>query len=251
MMRRLSPLCLLLFLCSWAFAQEKMSTPNGWAYQVLRPGNGPNLNTGKGVLTHNQLIDASERVIVSTYDIGVPDYQLISELSPAFQKAFSVMQPGGKYRFHIPMADLREAMRSPAVLQLPGDYAIWEMELIEVLPPLQDGAREVARAMEQGGQEAAFKEFKLLLNSSKAYFGEWEINQVGYLFLEKGMNEEAITAFSYNVDEHPQSANAHDSLAEAYYRAGDKSRAREHYEKSLQLNPQNSNARSMLAELKN
>ena len=104
--------------------------------------------------------------------------------------------------------------------------------------------------MESGGAEAAFKEFKLQLNSSKVYFGEWEVNQVGYLFLQKGLSEEAITAFSYNVDNHPSSANAHDSLAEAYYTAGDRAMAIKHYQMSLELNPQNSNARQMLEQLR-
>lgn len=249
-MRRLSPLCLLLCLCGWLAAQPRMTTPNGWAYQVLSPGNGPQLSGNSGALTHNQLSDINGSVIVSTYKIGVPDYQLISELPSSFQSAFSVMQPGGKYRFHIPMADLREAMRNASRLSLPGDYVIWEIELLKVLPPLPDGARQVVQAMENGGAEAAYKEFKLLLNSSKAYFGEWEINQVGYLFLERGHTEEAITAFSYNVDEHPFSANAHDSLAEAYYKSGDTAMARQHYKKSLEIDPGNSNARQMLEQLR-
>lgn len=248
-MRRLSPLCLLVFLCNWAFAQ-KMATPNGWAYQVLQPGQGQPLSSNSGALTHNQLTDINGRVIVSTYQIGVPDYQLISELPPAFQSAFSVMQTGGKYRFHIPVADLREAMRNNPGVSLPGDYAIWEIELEEVLPPLADGARLVAKAMESGGGETAYKEFKLQLNSSKVYFGEWEVNQVGYLFLQNGQAEEAITAFSYNVENHPFSANAYDSLAEAYYKAGDREMAKKHYQRSLELNPQNSNARQMLEQLR-
>ncbi|MCB0547429.1 MAG: tetratricopeptide repeat protein [Phaeodactylibacter sp.] len=248
-MRRLSPLCLLTFLCSWAFTQ-KMTTPNGWAYQVLLPGQGTELSSSNGALTHNQLTDINGRIVVSTYQIGVPDYQLISELPPAFQSAFSVMKPGGKYQFHIPMANLKEAMRGASGTSLPGDYAIWEIELLEVLPPLADGARLIAKAMESGGAEAAFKEFKLQLNSSKVYFGEWEVNQVGYLFLQKGLSEEAITAFSYNVDNHPSSANAHDSLAEAYYTAGDRAMAIKHYQMSLELNPQNSNARQMLEQLR-
>ena len=160
------------------------------------------------------------------------------------------MKVGGKYRFDIPMPDLREAMRNAPPMDIPGDYAIWEIELKEVMPPLPDGARLVAKAMESGGPEAAYKEFKLLINSSKAYFGEWEINQVGYLFLGNGNAEEAITAFSYNVEQYPSSANAYDSLAEAYYRAGDREMAKQHYQRSLELNPQNSNARQMLEQLR-
>lgn len=226
-----------------------MTTPNGWAYQVLRPGAGPQLSSDNGALTHNQLSDINGKVLVSTYQIGVPDYQLISELPAGFQSAFSVMQAGGKYRFHIPVSDLQEAMRSSS-MNLPGEYAIWEIELREVLPPLPDGARLTAQAMNSGGPDAAYRKFKSLLRSSEAYFGEWEVNQVGYLFLEKGRTDEAITAFSYNAENHPSSANAHDSLAEAYHKAGRRDMARRHYQRSLELNPQNRNARQMLEELR-
>lgn len=249
-MRWLSPLCLLAFLCPRAYAQPAMTTPNGWAYEVLRPGSGPELNAHSGALTHNQLADGSGKVLVSTYQIGVPDYQLMSDLSPAFQQAFSVMQPGGKYRFFIPMEDFREAMRSQASLSLSGPRVIWDMELLEVLPPKPDGARLVAQAVRQDGPDEAYKLYESLLRNGSAYFGEWEANQVGYLFLQQGRTDESIRIFSDNVRNYPRSANAHDSLAEAYLKAGDSSQAAEHYRKSLDLNPRNENARAMLAKLK-
>jgi Tfp pilus assembly protein PilF len=52
-----------------------------------------------------------------------------------------------------------------------------------------------------------------------------------------------------NVQNFPQSWNAHDSLAEAYMLNGDKFLAIQSYRKSLELNPQNSNATEMLKKL--
>ncbi len=46
----------------------------------------------------------------------------------------------------------------------------------------------------------------------------------------------------YGVSRFPASANARDSLGEAYMNAGDRARAIENYEKSLNLNPKNTNA---------
>jgi predicted negative regulator of RcsB-dependent stress response len=42
----------------------------------------------------------------------------------------------------------------------------------------------------------------------------------------------------------------YDSLGEAYARRGDKQAAIQNYEKSLQLNPQNTNAKARLLELR-
>ncbi len=244
----LSPLCLFLLLAFGAHAQQQ--TPNGWSYDVLQPGTGPALTAQNGALTHNQLVDADGRILVSTYQINVPDYQRMSELDPAFQKAFSVMQEGGKYRFHIPVSDFKKAMRTRKPLNLPGNSVTWEMELVRVLPPLPDGARLVQEVFQKKGADAAHQEFQALLGSGKAFFGEWEVNQIGYLFLNEGRKQEALTAFQHNAKQHPDSANAFDSLAEAYYQNGNKAEARRCYQRSLELNPDNANARKMLSKLK-
>jgi Tfp pilus assembly protein PilF len=52
-----------------------------------------------------------------------------------------------------------------------------------------------------------------------------------------------------NRELYPQSANAYDSLAEAYVTKGEKQLAIANYKKSLELNPQNTNAVGMLKKL--
>jgi hypothetical protein len=79
---------------------------------------------------------------------------------------------------------------------------------------------------------------------------EAEINALGYLLLAQNDLKRALEIFGLNVESYPQSANAHDSLGEAYLRAGDHAHARESYERSLALNPGNDNARRMLERLK-
>lgn len=248
MKKRLSPLCLLLMLSLAAWAQS--TTPNGWTYETLRDGQGKTLNARHGILTHNQLSDANGNILVSTLRIGVPDYQLVSELSPAFQQAFSVMEEGGKYRFSIPLADFKAAMRTDKPFDLPGEQVVWEMELLEVLPPLPDAARVVGNTLNAEGATAAFDHFKRIVRDGSAYLGEWEANQIGYFFLNQGQLEEAVTVLQYNTKQHPDSANAFDSLAEAYYKSGQLDNAKTCYQRSLQLNPQNENARKMLSKLK-
>ena len=60
----------------------------------------------------------------------------------------------------------------------------------------------------------------------------------------------AIAVFALNVEKFPTSSNVYDSLGEAYMKAGDNAKAILNYEKSLELNPHNDNAREMLKKLR-
>ncbi|RPJ01705.1 MAG: tetratricopeptide repeat protein [Candidatus Aminicenantes bacterium] len=80
-------------------------------------------------------------------------------------------------------------------------------------------------------------------------------NGVGYDLLRYDLARQnsvapAIELFKANVLFYPESSNAYDSLAEGYMAAGDKDRAIENYEKSLALNPKNTNAVERLKKLK-
>ncbi len=64
---------------------------------------------------------------------------------------------------------------------------------------------------------------------------EADLNQQGYKLLFEKKYDEAIALFKKNVTDHPQSWNAHDSLAEAYLTKGDKKAAAENYSQALSL----------------
>ena len=72
---------------------------------------------------------------------------------------------------------------------------------------------------------------------------------MGYKRLAAGEIAKAIDYFEFNVTTYPESSNAYDSLGEAYMKARDNARARANYERSLELNPKNTNARAMLKRL--
>jgi tetratricopeptide (TPR) repeat protein len=65
------------------------------------------------------------------------------------------------------------------------------------------------------------------------------VNQVGYQLLRAGNTQLAIDVFKKNVASYPRSANVYDSLAEAYERNGDRTQARELYEKAWRMAEQN------------
>lgn len=78
---------------------------------------------------------------------------------------------------------------------------------------------------------------------------EAQINQLGYGLLGVDLYDEAIRVFTLNTERYPDSWNTWDSLAEAYYRKGDKDLAITYYRKSIELNPGNENARQMLEKI--
>lgn len=83
---------------------------------------------------------------------------------------------------------------------------------------------------------------------------ETEVNGFGYNYLfQQSDVDNAIRLFQYNVDNHPDSWNVYDSLAEAYAAKGETELAIENYEKALEMAPEAQHARieGVLAGLEN
>lgn len=66
---------------------------------------------------------------------------------------------------------------------------------------------------------------------------ESPINNAGYFLLGQNRVDQAIELFKLNVELHPRSANAFDSLGEGYLKKGDKTNALSNYRKALELDP--------------
>jgi CubicO group peptidase (beta-lactamase class C family) len=71
----------------------------------------------------------------------------------------------------------------------------------------------------------------------------------GYNFMQEGKLNEAIALFKVAIDLYPKATDAYDFLAEAYETKGEKALAIDTYKKSLEVNPQNANARAKLKKL--
>jgi CubicO group peptidase (beta-lactamase class C family) len=113
-------------------------------------------------------------------------------------------------------------------------------------------ARVFYKAMASEGMDAAVQKYHdLKKNQPDAYnYGESQLNELGYNLLRHGKIKEAIRILQLNVEAYPSSGNVYDSLAEAHMKNGDKQLAIENYEKSLKLDPSNSNAVEMLKKLR-
>ena len=110
-------------------------------------------------------------------------------------------------------------------------------------------AAEVGRLLREKGVEAAKAHFLVLKSAGTHRLDEREINLLGYDFLGTRKFPEAIALFQMNVELFPGSANVYDSLAEALAAAGDLEQAIMNYNKSVELNPNNTNAKEALKRL--
>jgi len=133
-----------------------------------------------------------------------------------------------------------EAAHALNVEQNPGEwFAQWRHFDVAVL-----------RAFREGGPAAGvarYRELKAVYDPQAVQ--ELAVNQIGYALLRGDKVAEAVALFELNVEAHPDSWNAHDSLGEGYARAGERALARVSYQRSLELNPDNENARRRLADL--
>jgi tetratricopeptide (TPR) repeat protein len=113
-------------------------------------------------------------------------------------------------------------------------------------------ASMMVAALAEGGIDAmtrVHREWKAAPATS-GQFTEVQVNQLGYQLMGQGRLDAAIAAFELNVESYPQSFNTYDSLAEAYMNDGQRERAIEFYEQSLERNPANQNAVAKLRELR-
>lgn len=78
--------------------------------------------------------------------------------------------------------------------------------------------------------------YHLKRDQPEAYnFSESELNRLGYQLLNHGKPQKAIAIFKLNAEIFSESANAYDSLADAYQAAGETQLAKQCYEKVLNL----------------
>ncbi|TJY33358.1 tetratricopeptide repeat protein [Pontimicrobium aquaticum] len=95
---------------------------------------------------------------------------------------------------------------------------------------------------------------RMVMDTRYKFFDfEGEFNKAGYNVLGSGQMQEAIFVFQMVTELFPNSANAWNSLAEAYLKAGDKTKALEYYNKALKTDPEGDtgkNAQEMIKEIK-
>lgn len=115
---------------------------------------------------------------------------------------------------------------------------------------------EFLAMLEEGTVEEAVAFFREHITDSDTtmLFVERGLNSLGYeflLFREEPDIATAIAIFELNVELYPDAFNTWDSLGEAYMASAETQLAIESYQRSLEINPDNTNAVAKLAELRN
>jgi len=87
------------------------------------------------------------------------------------------------------------------------------------------------------------------LDSQEYDLSEQGINNFGYRVMDAQGAQIALAVFKWNCEKFPEAYNTFDSLGECFLALGRKEEAKRAYQKSLELNPQNTNAVEILKTL--
>jgi CubicO group peptidase (beta-lactamase class C family) len=118
-------------------------------------------------------------------------------------------------------------------------------------PPKRPISQLLAEVIGERGVDAALEEYRRLKteDSGEYRFSEAHLNALAYSFLRQGEIETAVALMELNTQEYPEGFNTHDSLGEGLLAQGDTTRAVQCYQRSLDLNPRNENAKRVLKRL--
>ncbi len=116
--------------------------------------------------------------------------------------------------------------------------------------PLKPLAMFMKEAIEKEGIEKGILFYKEHKDLDGYYVSEQELIVAGYKYLHNGNAEFAAEIFKLSIEVFPNKDNPYDSYAEALMTLGKNKEAIKNYKKSLELNPNNNNAKEMLKKLK-
>lgn len=86
-------------------------------------------------------------------------------------------------------------------------------------------------------------------NNLRKLFPDFHLIYAGYDLMEQKQLKQAIFVFEFATKEHPTDSFLHQSLADAYLKAGDKRNAIKYYQESLKLDPDATDAKLKLENL--
>lgn len=116
--------------------KEVVATDSGLQYEILEPGGGAKPGAEDSVTVHYRgtLLDGTE--FDSSYARNEPVVFQANQVIPGWSEALSLMHQGAKWKLFVP-PDLAYGDRGVDKVQ-PGSLLIFEVELLDVAPPVQE-----------------------------------------------------------------------------------------------------------------
>lgn len=243
--------------CGSLFAQktDTITTASGLKYFFTKKGDGPAVPAGHLAicdyiltLTDGTKIDASRDRGVP-FAVPVPSTMVIK----GFNEALTLMHVGDRGIFILPY-NIAYGEKGTGPIP-PKSTLIFDIELLDTKakslsmvldsilfkPVTPDSIPHMAEVL------AKYRELKKA-KFEGLYVSENDLNTLGYELIKKYPND-AVELFKLNVKMYPKSFNVYDSLGEGYMTAGNNKLAIKNYQKSLKLNPKNTNATDMIKKM--
>ncbi len=107
----------------------------------------------------------------------------------------------------------------------------------------------VFAAYKEGGLDAALKQYDTL-KSERDDLNSNALNLVAYMLMKQNKDKDALAIMERNQKEFPDVSNVYDSLGSIHAKMGKMKKAKDFYNKSLELNEKNFNAVEALKHLK-
>lgn len=246
---------ILFLLVSAAYSQQgdTVTTASGLKYIVVKKGKGKKAENGKMAEVHytGWLLDGKK--FDSSRDRNEPFEFLLGakQVISGWDEGVALMKTGDKFRLILP-PELAYGERGAGEIIPPNSTLIFDVELLGVHKPKKSVIDTMMAVILDKNVEKAIDVYWTLYNDKEDEynFKESQLNTLGYQLLQVGMNKQAIEIFKLNAEQYPDSYNVYDSWGEGCMVAGDNKNAVKYYKKSLELNPQNENAKQKLEMLK-
>jgi len=243
----------LSFAQNTSAGKDTITTKDGLKYIILAKGSGEQAVAGKEVAVNyiGYLLDGSE--FDNSYERGKPFKFILGEgkVIKGWDEGIALMHVGDKFRLIIP-PQLGYGENGAGNTIPPNATLIFDTQLMSVSAPKLSIADTLLLTIFEKGIDSAVAQYHRLYKTQRNIydFDEEQLNMLAYRFMRNGMFKQAIAMLKLNIETYPDSFNAYDSIGEAYLLEGEKDLALQCYEKSLKLNPNNTNAEIMIKRIK-
>lgn len=245
----------LLLACSPAkedqtfLGPDAQFTESGLEYMFLEEGNGPDAELGNELST-DCLLKVGDSTIVWQTTPEEPFVFIYSTtgMISGFVEAIDMMKEGDKIKVIIP-PELGYGAQDGGTIP-PNAYLSFEIDLLKVDDPKIWIADTLLTAFQNGGKEQGLELYHKMKEDTMNYnLSERHLSILSNLLENDGRLNDSYEVAMIRVEEYPDSFGAHFTLASIYAKRGENDKAREEYNRCLEISPDNASVLRMLEAL--